>query len=175
MTIRFMLLGAPRSGTTWASNWLTTEKSLCLHDPLLEYDETELDAIECDRMLGVSCTALPLACDFVNAHPARKVIVHRDRRAIDASLVGIGLTPLGRHWNGALDRIEGVHVDYLAMFDPAEAGRIYEYLTGLPFDKARHAQLAQMYVEPAFDRVRVKPDRARALRSLVEAALRERP
>ncbi len=166
-----MVLGAPRSGTTWASNWLTTEKTLCLHDPLLIHAETELDDIPCDRLLGISCTALPLHADFVNAHPAPKVIVHRSREAIDQSLVAIGLTRLRAHWDGALNRLEGMHVDYRSLFQPKPARDIFEYLTHLPFDEARHRQLSEMYIEPKFDRVQVVPDRAVAFRRKVEAAL----
>ena len=172
MTIQFMVLGAPRSATTWASNWLTTEKTLCLHDSLLTFSEDELDSIPCDRVLGLSCTALPLLTEFVNDHPARKVILHRERRAIDASLVGIGLTPLSRRWDGVLEKIKGEHVDFMDVFEPTRAKAIYEFLTQLPFDEARHEQLSQMYVEPAFDRVHVKADRALSFRRKVETALR---
>ena len=51
--IEFMVLSAPRSASTWAANWLTTEKTLCLHDPVLEHYPEDLDRIPCDRVLGV--------------------------------------------------------------------------------------------------------------------------
>ena len=32
-----MVIGLPRSRTTWMANWLTTTDTLCLHDPLANY------------------------------------------------------------------------------------------------------------------------------------------
>jgi len=170
--VEFMVLSAPRSASTWAANWLTTERTLCLHDPVLEHDADCFDQIPCDRVLGLACTATALLPDFVNAHPARKVIVHRDTEEIDRSLVSIGLTRLGPVWQRALDRIEGRHIYYADLFDEhGFAGEIYEYLTAQPFDAARHHQLCAMHVEPAFEKVQVKADRAKAFRERVKAAL----
>lgn len=168
--VRFMVLSAPRSASTWVANWLTTEKTLCLHDPILEHKPEDLDDIPCDRLLGLACTGLALLPDFVNTHPAMKVIVHRDLEAVNRSLTTIGLTPLGRRWNDALDRIRGMHVYYDSLFDAHWADKIHYQLTGLPFDAARHAQLCGMYVEPHFEKLTVKADRARDFRQRVERA-----
>jgi hypothetical protein len=168
--IKFMVLSAPRSASTWVANWLTTDKTLCLHDPILEYSPEDLDLIPCDRMLGVACTGLGLLTDFVNAHPALKVIVHRDLGQVNESLVSIGLSALGARWLSALDRIRGVHVCYEQLFDPHAAEQIQYQLTGLPFDAARHAQLCAMHVEPHFEKIQVKPDRARDFRARVDRA-----
>lgn len=169
--IDFMILSAPRSASTWAANWLTTERTLCLHDPVLEVDVDALDAIQADRPLGIACTAMALLPDLVNAHPARKVVVHRELAEVNLSLESIGLTRLGPLWTRALDHVVGVHIDYQDLFDPWAARPVYEFLTGHPFDVARHAQLRAMYVEPAFEKVKVVADRARAFRDRLTAAL----
>jgi len=166
-----MVLSAPRSASTWVANWLTTDKTLCLHDPILEHKPEELDFLACDRMLGVSCTGLALLPDFVNAHPAKKVVLHRDMSEVDESLCSIGLTPLGISWRHALKNISGLHCYYDDVFDPIRAKPMYEYVTGLPFDAARHAQLIDMHVEPNFEKIRIVPDRARSFRERVERAL----
>ena len=159
--IEFMVLSAPRSGSTWTSNWLTTEKTLCLHDPVLEYRLDELEQVHCDRMLGVACTGLALVPKFVNAHPARKVVVHRDFDEVNLSLRTIGATDLGPGWDGKLESIAGMHVAYEDLFDAEKAGRIYEYLTRQPFDAPRHAQLVRMHVEPQFDLLPLPSGRAK--------------
>ena len=173
MTVKFMLLSAPRSGSTWASNWLTTERTLCIHDPILTLAAEEIDSIPCDRVLGVSCTGLALLPGFVNKHPARKVILHRRREEIDDSLLSIGLTPLSSHWDGALQRIVGMHMPWSAIFDESQANGIYQFLTQEPFDAARHRLLLDLHVEPEFDRVHVKADAAKGFAKRVREALHE--
>lgn len=168
--IRFMVLSAPRSASTWVANWLTTERLMCLHDPILEHKPEALDSLPCDRLLGISCTGLALLPDFINAHPAPKVIVHRDLTECDHSLETIGLTRLGPRWRQALDRIQGLHVYYDNLFDPFYAQQIYSHLTGFEFDVSRHEQLCAMHVEPHFEKISVRPDRARDFRQRIERA-----
>lgn len=150
MTIEFMLLAAPRSATTWASNWLTTDTTVCLHDPLVKWTRDELDTIESPKRLGIACTALALFPEWVNAHPARKIILHRDLREVDKSLEGIGMTPCSKQWEGVLDRIQGVHLDWQVIFDPLRARYVYEHLLNLPFDAERWAVLREVNAQPNF-------------------------
>lgn len=171
MTVKFMVLSAPRSGSTWCSNWLTTERTLCLHDSVLQFEPEELDRIECTRALGVACTGLAHYRDWVNTHEARKVILHRQREEVDDSLLGIGLTPLSKVWDGVLEGIRGTHVHWREIFDPDKAARIYTYLTGLAFDRARHELLLDMNVQPMFDRVHVKANAAKAFARRVREAM----
>lgn len=171
MSIAFMVLSAPRSASTWVANLLNTERTLCLHDPVLMHAPEELDALPCDRQLGFVCTATAMLGQWVNAHPARKVIVHRDLKAINDSLERIGLTRMDHRWPGWLDRIAGLHVQYEDWFIPSKAAPLVEFLTGHPFDAPRHAQLIDMHVEPNFDRIAIEPGRASGFRHRVEALL----
>lgn len=169
----FMVLSAPRSGSTWTANWLTTDKTYCVHDPILEYKSTEMDAIPAyDKMLGIACTGLALMPSFVNDHPARKVIVHRDLRDVNLSMLKIGLTELDPVWDTALERLQGMHVGYPDLFDEGPARAIWEYLTGLPFDANRHARLRRMKIVPHHPRVPVFDECARDFRQRIERALR---
>jgi hypothetical protein len=153
--IDFMLIAAPRSATTWASNWLSTDTTLCLHDPLLKWTRDELDGIESMKRLGVACTGLALFPEWVNAHPARKVILHRDLSEVDDSLKRIGMTACSAQWEGVLDRIEGIHMPWEAMFDPFQAQYIYEFLLDRPFDPERWAVLREINAQPHFQAVTV--------------------
>lgn len=148
MAIEFMIIAAPRSATTWCSNWLTTDTTLCLHDPLWTRCYDELDAIGSPKTLGIACTGIALFPEWVNAHPARKVILRRDLVEVDASLVKIGLPPCGHAWEGVLDKIHGVHVAWTDVFDRPQP--IYEYLLDRPFDPERHAALREMNIQPDF-------------------------
>lgn len=144
-----MVLSAPRSASTWAANWLTTEETLCLHDPLWGRHYSELDSILSQRRLGLADTGLAKFPDFLAAHPARKLVLHRDLGDCSASLVELGFGQL-KHWEGVLDRIEGWHVPWTDLFDPDKAKPIYEHLLEMEFDAERHALLRDMHVQPRF-------------------------
>ncbi|HEX2243746.1 MAG TPA: hypothetical protein VHK27_10925 [Gammaproteobacteria bacterium] len=153
MTIEFMILAAPRSGTTWASNWLTTDTTLCLHDPLWRWSKEELDSIQSPRRLGIACTGLALFPEWVNAHSARKIILHRDLKEMDQSLKRIGMTGCSEQWEGVLDRIKGVHLEWSDLFTRPQY--IYEFLLDLPFDPERWTTLREMNVQPHYESVTV--------------------
>jgi len=154
--IDFMVIAAPRCGTTWAANWLTTDTTLCLHDPLYTRHYDDLDAIESKKMLGVSCTGLYHFPGWVRAHPARKVILHRPLAEINESLDALGF-PLVTHADLArLDEIDGMHLDWKSMFsDPAQ---MYEFLTKKEFDAERHSELVHIEMQPKFIGLTINKD-----------------
>lgn len=139
--IEFMLLGAPRSGTAWAANWLTTDASLCLHEPLYAYTHEQLDSRIGSRQLGIACTVSALL--NVNRHPARKVILHRDPQEVRESMGRLGIP--GDYDFNALENMEGRHYHWSALFE--EPAPIYEYLLEYPFDAERHELLRGMNVQ----------------------------
>jgi hypothetical protein len=151
----FMVLALPRSGTTWAANWLTTEKTYCAHDPLWTVHYRDVDATirkaAGDRKAGISCTGCFLFPEWVNEQPARKLILHRDLDEIQASLSRIEWPLMPSDSEQRLDEIDGWHVRHADLFDTDSAAGIWEYLTGEPFDHARHEQLALMRIEPKLD------------------------
>lgn len=168
MTIQFMVISAPRSASTWCANWLTTDTTLCLHDPLWRWHYSELDAVPSSKVLGISCTGIALFPEWVNAHPARKVVLHRDLKEVDASLERIGLTACSAQWEGVLDRIRGVHVDWHDVFERPKS--IYEYLLDRPFDAGRHELLREVNVQPAFAKLSIdRGATARLIRELEHA------
>jgi hypothetical protein len=150
--IEFMVLGLPRSGTTWAANWLTTDQSLCLHDPLNEYHYNDIDKIESyGRRLGVACTGLYLWTDWLNKHPARKVILHRPVGEIKYSLREHGIH-LKIFKPQLLHRIEGFHVDWRDLFNNPKP--IYEFLLKRKFDPLRHEFLNTYNVQVDFNKTK---------------------
>jgi hypothetical protein len=165
--IDFMVLAAPRSGTTWAANWLTTDFTTCLHDPLFTHHYDALDSIPSTKVLGLSCTALWMWPTWVNAHPARKVILHRPMEEVNASLEELGLPPMALDTEARLFEIEGMHVPYTDLFE--KPTRMYEFLTGRPFDQERHTQLLDMHIQPKFSSIKLDVRSAqRLMRELSE-------
>lgn len=170
--IAFMVLSAPRSASTWASNWLTTSEQLCLHDPILANGVEELDSLYPGRRYGVSCSALPLLTDWVNRHPSPKLILHRPMSEVNTSLETIGLSPMGKAWPAVLDRIDGFHVHHEDIFRAGPAQMIWEHLCpGIPFDRERHGLLTAMHIDPHFPRVRINAERTREFRDQITRAL----
>lgn len=159
--IDFMLIGLPRSATTWAANWLTTDATHCVHDPLYTTHYTDWDT-DTTRFpsrgglhVGVSCTGIWRWPDWVNSHPAKKVILHREYVEVHRSMEAIGLPPVEPEAVDRLRMINGLHVDYKDLFDPDSASRIWEHLTGLPFNAARHRELVKIEMQPEFTGISV--------------------
>lgn len=159
-----MVIGEPRSGTTWAANWLTTDTTLCLHDPLFNHHYSDLDSIRSKKMLGISCTGIAKFPHYLNAHPARKVILHRDPEEIKQSLEGIGL----KYSPVDLKSICGMHVKWTDLFENPKG--IYEYLLQRKFDRERHNELKQIEMQPDFKSLTINKEvTKRLLNEMMEA------
>lgn len=167
--IEFMVLSAPRSGSTWAANWLTTDTTLCLHDPLFTRHYSELDGIQTPKRLGVSCTGLAWFPDWVNAHPARKIVLHRDIGEINESLESIGLSELSIEYILKLESIDAIHLPWTDLFERPKF--IYETLLELPFDEERHALLKEIEMQPNFEGLAVGKNVTRKLIGELQAAM----
>lgn len=161
--IEFMVITAPRSASTWASNWLTTDTTLCMHEPSWKMDCSEFDSIQSKRMLGLSETSSIGFHKWVKTHPARKVILHRDIAECSASLVELGFPPLGSYWNTALHEIEGRHYHWQDMWDAAKAKEIYEFLLQRDFDAERWNWIKEIEMQPHFAGLTVGKDVAARL------------
>lgn len=167
--IRFMVLAAPRSGTAWAANWLTTDQTLCLHDPLFKHHYEDLDRLQSAKTLGVACTGLVNFTRWLNDHPARKVILHRPVAEVNASLQAVGLPVMPEGWERRLDNIDGHHCHWRDLFERPQF--IYEHLLQRPFDRERHNQLRELEVQRHFEGIVINKDAtARLLAELEKAA-----
>lgn len=161
-TLDFMLIGLPRSGTTWAANWLTTTDVFCLHDPLYKLHYSDFDT---DRTyfphpmlynnIGISCTAIWRFPEYVNAHPARKIVVIRDFDEVQKSLEECNLPLLDDDAIYQLEKIDAPRVRYEDLFKTGSAESIWRALVGSGhnFCPLRHKALCEMHIDPFFSKV----------------------
>lgn len=138
-----MVLGAPRSATAWCANWLSTDKTLCIHEPLARWPMGKLNDIKSSKVLGIACTVLCQMPDFVNAHPARKLILHRDPDEVRASMKRLNIQ--GDYDFTALDKVRGMHCHWRKVFTDPEP--IYTYLLNAKMDVERHTELLEFNVQ----------------------------
>lgn len=168
--IDFMVLGVGRCGTAWAANWLTTETTICIHEPLFIHSLSALDEMRDERLLGISCTGSWLFTDWMDAQAARKVVLHRPVSEINESLRRIGIKEVANDCDDALWRIKGMHVDWRDMWGNPRP--IYEFLLQKEFDERRHAQLAGLNVQYNFKNPRIdvvlQNELIKQLRSIVK-------
>jgi len=172
--IDFMIIGLPRSGTTWAANFFTTEFAHCYHDPLYHTHYSEWDNLKKpNKVTGISCTGIWQFPEWVNEHPAKKVILHRDLAEVNASLDAIGMPPCDDTGPLKLGSITGLHVQHFHLFDPCTVAVIHSYLLGVPVDLDRHAELVQIEMQPNFHGLTVGKDVTKRLMAEVMAIARE--
>lgn len=139
-------MGLPRSATTWCANWLTTDKTFCLHDPFM-YGSDEFQWPRDGRKFGIACTAAYLYPGWLERHGCPKVRIVRDSHECDKSLNRIGLP--GTSGLDAFAHADGKPFAMRELFDADGARFIWHHLLpDIPFDKLRHAQLCNMHIEP---------------------------
>lgn len=136
--IQFMVLGAPRSGTAWASVWLNA-----YHDPLWDHFHEDLDHLP---ITGICCTGVAMVPDWVNAHHSKKIILHRPEAEVNRSLSNLGVGACSPLVFDNLQRIKGLHLDWQNLFDSEGAYKIWSYLFTTPFDFERHRQLIALKI-----------------------------
>lgn len=143
----FIVLALPRSGTTWLSNWLTTDRTLCLHDP---FSLGMPEAWPRDhRLRGISCTGAALMPRWLARYTCPIAIIERNPEECDASLARLGLpdTDLLRE---ALGATRGLCVDFDELWREGSARALWHYLmpASIPFDALRYRLLREMHVQP---------------------------
>lgn len=144
----FIVLAYPRSGTTWLANWLTTDRSLCLHDP---FSHGMPDVWPVDgRIRGISCTGSYLLGDWLAQYTCPVVILERDRADCDASLHAVGLGAFASAASTErLDTMAAYRFAFDDLWHEDTARALWAYLLPtIPFDAIRYRLLRDMQVQP---------------------------
>ena len=142
----FIVLGEPRSGTTWLANWLTNDFAFCLHDPFGHgFPESwQFDS----RRRGISCTGAGLMHRWLSNYKCPIAVIERDSSECDASLARLGL-PSGEPYREAIADAPGRRFRFHDLWSEDCAREIWAYLLpDLPFDALRYRMLRDMQVQP---------------------------
>ena len=166
LRLDFAVLALPRSATTWAANWLTTDQSICWHDPVAHSTPHEMDGKpSAMRYRGISCTGSWMFKNW--APPARTIILERPIDQVQNSLDKLGLPRMSDSDIQLFQSFPGMRVPYHSLFDH-RARKVWSYLLpDIPFNAERHEQLAQMVIQPDFNCV---PDTSALRRVMKEMA-----
>lgn len=144
--IDFLVIGLPRSSTTWIANWLTTDRSLCLHDPFAFGlpEQWPRDA----RRFGISCTGAYLFPKWMAALKCPIAVIERNPDDCDASLARMA-------WGDVSGCVEpfmaapGQRFRWSALWDEDKARELWDFLMpGLAFDSIRYRMLTEIQVQP---------------------------
>jgi hypothetical protein len=148
----FLVLSLSRSGSTWCSNWLSTDTTHCLHDPLSYRTLTDLEMLHFPgKQVGAACTFLWMYPQWCQQHAKHLIILDRPINQIQASLKRIGMDALPEAMIKKFQAMPGHRVPYEQLFDPKFAMAIWEYLhIHAPFDEERHKLLREMTINPNF-------------------------
>lgn len=142
----FIVVGLPRSGTTWIANWLTTDRSLCLHDPFaLGMPEAwPRDG----RLRGISCTAGALMQKWLSGYNCPIAVIDRSPVDCDQSLAKLGLPDTSVYAHRLL-KTQGRRFAFDALWNEGAASELWSFLLpSIPFDRLRYRLLHNMQVQP---------------------------
>jgi hypothetical protein len=145
VNVDFIVLGLPRSGTTWCANWLTTDTTLCLHDPFRFLPEQwPRDG----RTFGVSCTGGFLMPKWLTAQTCPIAVIERDPADCDASLARMGLGAVGL-LAPELARVPARRWRFTDLWNEEQARDLWAFLLpDVRFDAVRYRLLRDMQVQP---------------------------
>jgi len=153
--LKRMVIGLPRSGTTWAANFFSVPGETMVHDPLYHTHYSEWRK----TYDAVSCTGIWDWPEFVNGlalnYDTPIVVLHRPLHAIRLSIYQRfqeGSNWLREDAESALDAIKGpsvAHIAWDSMFQPEMARHLWRFMR-MPtqFDAVRHKELARMRIDP---------------------------
>jgi hypothetical protein len=96
--------------------------------------------------LGISETSLIFEAERVNAHPAKKLVIHRPLEQVNASLRALGLPEMTKEDEKHLESIQGHHIQYNELHKPFRMQTAFEHL-GVKFDRQRFEFLCKLNVQ----------------------------
>lgn len=148
--MKFLLSALPRSGTTWAANWLSANGVLCLHEPLYRSRPDEV----MDMDVGVSCTGMWLTDKKITCP---HVIIERPLPEVNDSLHTLGMPAVPRWMAQKFAELQGPRFHFKELFTEEGARAIWGVLRSDEFDPARHRELTTYNIQPDFRRWQPNP------------------
>lgn len=148
--IDFAVMGLPRSGTTWVANWLTTDRSFCLHDPWLYGNvPAAWPAPKPDRLFGISCTGSYVYEGWMKSLTCPIVKIIRDPNECEKSLAKFGFVGFIPRLDMHFASVNGLTIHMENLWKEDCARLVWNYLLHqIPFDDLRYRQLVDMHITP---------------------------
>ena len=141
--MKFLIVGLPRSGTSWAANLMMANGEICIHDPLAKIYPDELLNMD----VGAACTGMWLFPSIINEAKCPTVVIERDLESVNASLYEMGLPTIAPDQAAMLGNVEGYRIKYKDLFNYDKANEMFAYLTGRELCMARHSLMCEMNVQ----------------------------
>ena len=143
--IDFAVFALPRSGTAWLANWLTTDKSLCLHDP---FAASMPEHWEANGRFGIACTGSYLFPKWLATLDCPIAVIERDPGECAASLRAHDLPDDVTALKRALDATDGRRWRFGDLWNEDKARDLWAFLLpGIAFDAQRYRLLRSLRVE----------------------------
>lgn len=143
--IDFAVFALPRSGTAWLANWLTTDRSLCLHDP---FAVSMPEHWESKGRFGIACTGSYLFPKWLHTLDCPVAVIERDPLECNASLRANGLPENVMHLKRALDATDGRRWRFADLWNEDKARELWAFLLpAVKFDAQRYRLLRSLHVE----------------------------
>lgn len=138
---------------------------MCFHDPLYYTHYTDWDNELPEKAadgseVGIACTGIWRWVEWLNQHPAKKVILHRDLNEINVEMHALGLPTLSYQDKSTLIQVNGLHVPHKHLFDENEMPKIWRHLTrnAGTFPAFRHRELVKIQMQPDFEGLEMNRD-----------------
>ena len=160
MNKHFYITGLPRSGTAWLANYLTTDKSICVHEASTYANDEGwsvnhyLDTLEypiagtADSAIWNSIHEIDGPLLFVN-RPLDQVIKSiRNAQFVEPGYEAVVATNANNKLNEFRKINEGMEVDFKDLFDINKLEELWKYLIPeIPFNNYRTEMLLNLNVQ----------------------------
>lgn len=161
----FILTALPRSGTTWASAWLTDGTALCYHDPLGSgFTTDQLQNHDPGCLWGIACTSVWTMPRWIERQQCKVLLLDRNIDEINKSLVDeLKLPPLIDAAFPTFQALKFPRINWDAMWTVEGANEIWNHLRPeTPFNVQRWELLRQLRINPKFEEIVIDTAKFRA-------------
>lgn len=165
----FIVVSLPRSASTWLANFLTTDRSLCLHDPfaLGMPDTWPRD----NRVRGIACTGAYLLGKWMEQFSCPVAVIERDPADCERSLHAVGMSVGCDDLARELKLVPGYRIAFDDLWNEDAARALWAHLLpDAPFDVIRYRLLRDMQVQPHMGKIVYDPTTLRTCANLLRAA-----
>jgi len=145
--LKYIIVGLPRSGTTWLSHFLSIDECQCLHDPSAFFSKQEMSLFNG----GLCDTGLWFDMDWCREKTRKLIVIERPIEDVNKSLTKLKFPLVTKYFYERFMKVKGL-ADYIIYFDSLfvsedEAREFWEFVyPEIPFDKDRWKELSKIKI-----------------------------